>query len=120
MRGYESTQASPMASVSGSVMGGNLASPPLALAEGMHCFIALTPNNVITHGIVVNPLASIAHTLSMGEGICTVLVNHVIDESARLIFPVDDRIAISEALGYIIFLGLLHLFFMIIRCNILL
>ncbi|PKA55764.1 hypothetical protein AXF42_Ash012056 [Apostasia shenzhenica] len=98
MRGYRSTQASPRTSILDSFMGVNPASPPPALAEDMYCLIASTPNNVLAHGTVVNLVASIAHTLSMGEGIYTVLVNHIINESVRLIFPVDDRITIGEAL----------------------
>ncbi|PKA64285.1 hypothetical protein AXF42_Ash009505 [Apostasia shenzhenica] len=102
MRGYGSIQASPMASVSGSFMGGN-PSPPPVLVEGMHCLIAcITPNNVVAHGRVVNLVAHVVHTLSMGYGICIVIVDHVIDGSASLIFSVDDKTTIGEALGYII------------------
>ncbi|PKA49803.1 hypothetical protein AXF42_Ash004345 [Apostasia shenzhenica] len=102
MRGYGSTQESLMASVSGSFMGGNPADPPPALDEGMHCLIASTLTNVIGQETVVNSVASITYTLSMGEKIYTVLVNHIISEFVRLIFLVDDRIIITEALRYII------------------
>ncbi|PKA46180.1 hypothetical protein AXF42_Ash015473 [Apostasia shenzhenica] len=38
----------------------------------------------------------------MGDGICTVIVDHVIDGSASLVFPIDDKTIIGEALGYVI------------------
>ncbi|PKA58040.1 hypothetical protein AXF42_Ash020802 [Apostasia shenzhenica] len=57
---------------------------------------------MIAHGRVVNPVASVVHTLLMGEGACTVIVDHVIDGSASLVFSVDDRTIIGEALRYII------------------
>ncbi|PKA66221.1 hypothetical protein AXF42_Ash006918 [Apostasia shenzhenica] len=69
----------------------------------MHCLIAcVTPNNVVAHGRVVNPVAPTVHTLSMGDGTYTVIVDHVIDGSASLVFPFDDKTIIGEALGYII------------------
>ncbi|PKA63472.1 hypothetical protein AXF42_Ash005367 [Apostasia shenzhenica] len=102
MRGYGSTQASPLASVSCSFMEGNSCTPPV-LAEGMTCLIAcVTPNNVVAHGRVVNPVAHIVHTLSMGNGTCTVIVDHVIDGSTSLIFSIDDKIIIGEVLRYVI------------------
>ncbi|PKA46171.1 hypothetical protein AXF42_Ash015463 [Apostasia shenzhenica] len=69
----------------------------------MHYLIAcVTPNNVIAHGRVVNPVAPVVHTLSMGDGTCTVIIDHIIDGSASLVFSVDDKTIIGEALRYII------------------
>ncbi|PKA61024.1 hypothetical protein AXF42_Ash005920 [Apostasia shenzhenica] len=70
---------------------------------GMHCLIAcVTPNNVVAHGRMVNPVTLVVHILSMGDGTCTVIVDHVIDGSASLVFPIDDKTTIGEALRYVI------------------
>ncbi|PKA58046.1 hypothetical protein AXF42_Ash019272 [Apostasia shenzhenica] len=76
-------------------------SQPPSLSEGSPCLIAsMQPNNIVALGRVINPGGSgvIVHNVPLGHGICSVSIDHVIDSSAPLPFPIDE----CYTIGYLI------------------
>ncbi|PKA60574.1 hypothetical protein AXF42_Ash019467 [Apostasia shenzhenica] len=57
-------------------------------------------NNIVARGRVINPGGSgvIVHNVPLGHDICSVSIDHVIDSSAPLSFPVDE----CYIIGYLI------------------
>ncbi|PKA63793.1 hypothetical protein AXF42_Ash004802 [Apostasia shenzhenica] len=111
---YEAYQAShqaspdtvnaPIRSMGGSDVDMSPSQPP-PLSEGSPCLIAsMQPNNIIARRRVINPGGSgvIVHNVLLGHGIYSVSIDHVIDSSVSLPFPVDECYTIGQAIEYIV------------------
>ncbi|PKA63594.1 hypothetical protein AXF42_Ash005489 [Apostasia shenzhenica] len=98
------TVNAPIRSMGGSDVDMSPSQPP-PLSEGSPCLIAsMQPNNIVARGRVINPGGSgvIVHNVPLGHGICSVSIDHVIDSSAPLSFPINECYTIGQAIEYIV------------------